>query len=104
MTLPEEMFNSIRSARMFMIDLLDPSITPKIPKQIRMRASARLKHFPNDFDINQLEKMHQTINKDKNIIINETNKELQSIAGEIVIANKRLSEVSQTLQEFINKP
>ena len=45
MTLPEEMFNSIRSARMFMTALMDPALTPKVPKEIRSRARDRLKHF-----------------------------------------------------------
>lgn len=104
MTLPDEMFNSIRGARSFLIDMLDPKITPKLPKEIRRRASARLKHFPSEFDINQMENMFQTIHKDKNILVNETNKELRAISGEIVIANSRLAEVSQTLQQLINKP
>jgi len=104
MTTPEEMFNSLMSARMFMVALLDPAITPKVPKEVRQRSRDRLKHFPSEFEINQLREMFNNSNKDKNIIIAETNKELQRIAGEFTIANKRLSEVSQSLQEFINKP
>ena len=59
MTLPQEMYNSIRSARMFMVALLDPALTPRVPKHIRMRARDRLKHFPNEFDIKQMEERHQ---------------------------------------------
>jgi hypothetical protein len=104
MTLPDEMFNSLRVARSFMTDILDPAVYPKVPKQVRMAARARLKHFPTEYDINQLEEMHKTINTDKNFIVNETNKELRSVAGEIAIAGKRLNEVTDALQQFINKP
>jgi len=104
MTLPDEMFNSLRAARSFMTDMLDPAVYPKLPKQVRLAARARLKHFPTEYDITQLENMFNNSNKDKGILVGETNKELQSIAGEIAIANKRLSEVSQVLQQVINKP
>jgi hypothetical protein len=104
MTLPDEMFNSLRAARSFMTDMLDPSVYPRLPKQVRLAARARLKHFPSTLDIDQLEKMFNNSHKDKGILVGETNKELQSIAGEIAIANKRLGEVSQVLQELINKP
>ena len=104
MTLPDEMFNSLRAARSFMSDLLDPSVYPKIPKQTRMAASVRLKHFPTEYDINQLEEMYNNSNKDKSILIGETNKELQRIAAEAMLVNSRLSKVSQSIQELINKP
>lgn len=104
MTLPSEMFNSLRSARMFMCALMDPAMTPKVPKEIRSRARDRLKHFPSEFDINQLEEMYNTSHTDKNVIVGQTNKELRSVAGEIAIAGKRLNEVTDALQQFINKP
>jgi len=104
MTLPDEMFNSLRAARSFLSDMLDPAVYPKLPKQVRMAASARLKHFPTEYDINQLEEMHKSIHLDKNFVVGETNKELRSIAGEIAIAGKRLNEVTDALQQYINKP
>jgi hypothetical protein len=104
MTLPDEMFNSLRAARTFMTEMLDPAVYPRLPKQVRLAARARLKHFPCQLEINRMEEMYKTINTDKNFIVNETNKELQSIAGEMAIANKRLNEVSQALQQVINKP
>ena len=104
MTLPDEMFNSLRAARSFMTDMLDPALYPKLPKQVRLAARARLKHFPTDYDINQLEQMYNNSNKDKGILIGETNAELQRIAGEAMLVNARLTKVSQSIQELINKP
>lgn len=104
MTLPDEMFNSLRAARSFMTDLLDPAVYPKLPKQTRLAARARLKHFPTEYDITQLENMFINSNKDKGILIGEINKELQRIAGEAMLVNSRLTKVSQSIQELINKP
>ena len=103
MTIPEEMFNSIRSARMFMVALLDPALTPKVPKEIRQRASDRLKHFPSDYEINNLQGMFNNSHKDKGIIIGETNKELNRVGNEIMIAQNSLKQMAAALQEFVNK-
>ena len=104
MTLPNEWFISMRKNRQFLFDLLDPTKTPKVPKDIRKRASECLKHFPMEHEIQDIEQMYNNSYKDKGILVGETNKELQHIAGEIAIAKKRLSEVSQALQQVINKP
>ncbi len=51
MTLPDERTRSIESAREFLRDLLDPAKTPKVPKAIRRRAYACLRHFPHDYEL-----------------------------------------------------
>jgi hypothetical protein len=104
MTLPNEWFISLRKNRQFLFDLLDPTKTPKIPKEIRKRASECLKHYPLDMEINELEKMYDTAHQDKNIILGETNKQLQKISNEILLAHSSLSRMSSTLQHFVNKP
>jgi len=50
-TLPNERYRSVKYAREFLIDLLDPSKTPKVPKDIRRRAAACLRHFPGEYDM-----------------------------------------------------
>ena len=85
-----------------MLDLLDPSVYPKLPKQVRIAARDRLKHFPNEHDINKLEEMFNNAHQDKNIIIGETNKQLQKVANEILIAQSTLSKLTGALQNFIN--
>lgn len=103
MTLPEEMFNSIRSARHFMLALMDPKATPKVPKAIRQRARDRLKHFPSDYEVSDLESMKKASSTDKNILINELNKELNSINNEILLAQRRLNEIAKAIQQLLNK-
>jgi len=104
MTLPNEWFISMRKNRQFLFDLLDPTKTPKIPKEIRKRASECLKHFPMDHEIQDLEVMYDNSHKDKGIIIGETNRELQRIAGEATLVNSRLTKLSAMIQDMINKP
>ena len=52
MTLPIERSRSIRHAREFLLDLMDPKKTPKVPKEVRERAYSILRHFPGDHYIN----------------------------------------------------
>ena len=53
MTLPYEEVHSLRATRQFMYDLLDPSKTPRVPREIRRRAHRVCKHFPMDYSIEQ---------------------------------------------------
>ena len=54
MTLPDERLSALKRARKFLFSLLDPSQTPKVPKIIRKEASAVLKHFPFEYELDQL--------------------------------------------------
>jgi hypothetical protein len=104
MTLPNEWFISMKKNRQFLFDLLNPDITPKVPKEIRKRASECLKHFPMQPEIDDLEKMYDNSHKDKAIILGETNRELQRIAGEAMLVNSRLTKLSAVIQDMLNKP
>lgn len=54
MTLPDERYRAIRCARYFLYELVDPKKTPRVPKAIRNRAVSILKHYPNDYDLDQI--------------------------------------------------
>jgi hypothetical protein len=54
MTLPDERLASLKRARKFLIDLLNPKETPKVPKIIRQQASSCLKHFPYEYQLDEL--------------------------------------------------
>lgn len=56
MTLPREKKNAIIKARIFLRALLDPKLTPRVPKAIRKDAYWVLKHFPSEFDVEYLAK------------------------------------------------
>jgi hypothetical protein len=54
MTLPDERYRAITNAKQLCEDLIDPKKTPKIPKQIRQRAYAVLRHFPDEYYLSML--------------------------------------------------
>jgi len=55
MTLPDERYRSIRITEQLLRDLCDPKQTPRIPSQLRLRAAQCLRHYPGEYDLQQLE-------------------------------------------------
>ena len=51
MTVPIERTNAVVQTEEFLAKLLDPKLTPKIPKSIRKEAASLLKHYPSKFDM-----------------------------------------------------
>lgn len=51
MTLPYERTNAIQNTELFLMELMDPKKTPRVPKEIRRRARSLLKHYPGQFYI-----------------------------------------------------
>ena len=58
MTLPDERYRALRCGQQMLMDLLDPKITPKVPKHIRKRALDILRHYPSSYHFTKIvEKM-----------------------------------------------
>jgi hypothetical protein len=53
MTLPDERYRAIKSAESLLKDLCDPTKTPRVPKEIRQRASGCLRHYPGSWDMDR---------------------------------------------------
>jgi hypothetical protein len=51
MTIPEERTRAVKEARNFLVALLYPKETPKVPKSVRQWAARVLRHFPHDYDM-----------------------------------------------------
>jgi len=51
MTTPNERRNAVERTERFLIDLLNPAVTPRVPKDIRKRAYQCLKHYPREYDM-----------------------------------------------------
>jgi len=47
MTLSNERYAAINSTRMFLISLMNPKVTPRVPASIRKEARRLLKHYPD---------------------------------------------------------
>jgi hypothetical protein len=68
MTLPYEEYQSLIATKNFLYDLLNSAHTPKVPSEIRERASRVLKHFPMQHRLNEIYKDHINTNRS---ILNE---------------------------------
>lgn len=51
MTVPEERTRAVVRTRDFLRELTGPLATPRVPRQVRNRAAALLRHFPQDFHL-----------------------------------------------------
>ena len=54
MTLPYERFRAVEEAKEFLTDLLDPKLTPRVPKHIREQAYFLLRHYPRKYDMDMV--------------------------------------------------
>jgi hypothetical protein len=48
MTLPVERKHAVKNVERFLLDLSNPRITKRIPKEIRAQARSLLRHYPTD--------------------------------------------------------
>ena len=53
MTLPDERYRAVKMASQLLLDLCDPKRTPRVPKEIRQRAQAALRHYPSKWDMDR---------------------------------------------------
>lgn len=51
MTLPYERTRAVVQVEEFLLSLIDPKKTPRIPRAIRQEAHRLLRHYPNKFDM-----------------------------------------------------
>jgi hypothetical protein len=61
MTLPYERFRTVNNTREFLYDLIDPKITPRIPKDVRQTAHALLRHYPTLYDMERVSETSKDI-------------------------------------------
>lgn len=53
MTMPDERTWAVNNTRQFLIDLLDPKKTPRVPSEVRKQASRCLRHYPGEYYMEQ---------------------------------------------------
>lgn len=54
MTTPEDRYRSLKQSRKLLEELCDPGKTPRVPSIIRDRARGILRHYPSDYELEQL--------------------------------------------------
>lgn len=102
MTLPSEMFNSIRNARHFLQALMDPKKTPGISKEFRLRARDRLKHFPSDWEVDEIEEVFMATKEHPANQLNKCFKSLEQIRLELILNSKRLNETGVAIMTAVH--
>ena len=53
-TLPDERYRALKMAESMLMDLMDPSKTPRVPRHIRQRARSVLRHYPGSYYLEQM--------------------------------------------------
>ena len=54
MTLPDERYRSLVHTKQFLMELCDPTKTPRVPKEVRRRASGCLRHWPDSYHLAEI--------------------------------------------------
>ena len=53
MTLPDERYRAVIAAERLLRDLCDATATPRVPRSVRDRARAVLRHYPSRYDMDR---------------------------------------------------
>ena len=61
MTLNYERFGAVTATRDFLRHLLNPKVTPKVPRKVREEARRLLKHYPDDVVMDTISKQVPTL-------------------------------------------
>lgn len=54
MTVPIERKNAVVHTEKFLLDLVNPKVTPRVPKAVREEARRLLRHYPSQFDMDTI--------------------------------------------------
>lgn len=49
MTMPDERTRAVQNTYKFLLELLDPKKTPRVPREVRIRAARLIKHYPGNY-------------------------------------------------------
>jgi len=52
MTMPCERTWAVNNTRQFLLDLLNPKSTPRVPSEVRKQAYRCLRHYPGEYYMN----------------------------------------------------
>ncbi len=61
MTVPFERTRALFETKLFLQELMDAKVTPRVPRALRGKAKSLLKHFPT---VHEIEKVHKALPED----------------------------------------
>ncbi len=57
MTLPDERYRALKQGKKLLEELCDPGKTPRVPSIVRERARGVLRHYPNDYEFEEMARL-----------------------------------------------
>jgi len=60
-TMPIERNWAIKNTRQFLVDLMDPKKTPRVPSVVRKEAYRCLKHYPGDYHMEEAQRLAPSV-------------------------------------------
>lgn len=54
MTTKQERYRALKQGKKLLEELCDPGKTPRVPGPVRERARVVLRHYPNDYEVEQI--------------------------------------------------
>ena len=54
MTLPDERYRALKQGKKLLEELCDPGKTPRVPSLVRDRARTLLRHFPSEYELDNI--------------------------------------------------
>jgi hypothetical protein len=54
MTMPDERYRAIKQSKRLLEELCDPGKTPRVPSLVRDRARTLLRHFPSEYELDNI--------------------------------------------------
>ena len=54
MTTTDERYRALKQGKKLLEELCDPGRTPRVPSMVRDRARGALRHYPNDYELEEL--------------------------------------------------
>lgn len=73
MTLPDERYRALRCGEQLLLDLLNPRVTPRVPKYIRKRALGVLRHYPSSYHFEKIVETMPEVFAFNNVLVKVTN-------------------------------
>ena len=59
--MPFERNWAIKNTELFLIDLMDPKKTPRVPSAVRKEAYRCLKHYPSDYHMEEAQRLAPSV-------------------------------------------
>lgn len=89
MTLPDERYRAVLAAEQLLKDLCDRSKTPRVPREIRQRASWCLRHYPGTWDMQRAASAAPDVFQERMEVLHRWIRAAEELQGEDTVDKSR---------------